>query len=63
MFYKLILDEYGDYVLPDGRRCCVAAARRMRNRQGMNVGYEEFPSLEEAVRAWNLILFNRFNNT
>lgn len=53
------MDANGDFQSQEGTRYSVCSARRVRNSDGVNVGYEEFSSLEEAVRAWNLIPFNR----
>lgn len=44
----------GDYVNAAGQRFLVASARRVRNVQGVNVGYTEFPSLEDALEYWGL---------
>lgn len=38
----------------DGVRFSISSARRVRSPQGVNVGYEEFPSLEDALEAWGL---------
>lgn len=38
----------------DGVRFSISSARRVRSPQGVNVGYEEFPSLEDALAAWGL---------
>lgn len=37
-----------------GLRWDVCAARRVRDAKGVNVGYVEFPSLEDALAAWGL---------
>lgn len=55
MFYAKILDPEGLYVDSDGKRFCISAARRVRSPQGVNVGCEEFATLEEALEAWNLM--------
>ena len=44
----------GDYIAEDNTRYVVSSARRVRNPHGINIGYEEFPSLEDALKAWNL---------
>lgn len=54
MFYKTEKDVQGEYVGPDGDCYCVLVARRVRNAQGVNVGYVEFPSLEAALEYWGL---------
>lgn len=59
MFYKLIPDPEGDYISADGSRFLVAAARRVRSAQGLNVGYVEFPSLAAALEHWGLRLLPR----
>lgn len=58
MFYQKLADVEGNYVNDSGERFSISAVRRVRNPKGVNVGYEEFTSLEDAVRSWNLILFN-----
>lgn len=54
MFFKRIQDVNGDYIAEDNTRYVVSSARRVRNPHGINIGYEEFPSLEDALKAWNL---------
>ena len=55
MFFRRIQDVNGDYIAVDNTRYVVSSARRVRNLYGINVGYEEFPSLEDALKAWNLM--------
>lgn len=44
----------GEYVDAAGVRFAVSEVRRVRNAAGVNVGYEEFPSLQAALAAWGL---------
>lgn len=55
MFYKKEQDDLGDYADEQGNRYRVTFARRIRCAQGVNVGYEEFPSLADALAAWGLL--------
>lgn len=55
MLYRKIMDANGDFQSQEGTRYSVCSARRVRNSDGVNVGYEEFSSLEEALEAWNLM--------
>lgn len=54
MVYAKFNDAQGDYVNEQGERFVVVAARRVRNVQGVNEGYTEFGSLEDALNAWGL---------
>ena len=54
MYYKKTMMQDGPYVDAAGQRWDVCAARRVRDAKGVNVGYEEFPSLEDALAAWGL---------
>lgn len=54
MFYAKFTDREGCYMDADGVRFSISSARRVRSPQGVNVGYEEFPSLEDALAAWGL---------
>ena len=56
MYYKRIMMLDGPYVDAAGQRWDVCAAFRVRDAKGVNVGYEEFPSLEDALAAWGLQL-------
>lgn len=55
MYFKKIKALDGDYISPEKIRYMVSAVRRVRNHQGVNVGCEEFATLEEALEAWNLM--------
>lgn len=48
----------GAYVDAAGMRFAVSEVRRVRSAAGVNVGYEEFPTLEDALEAWGLTLAN-----
>ena len=39
----------------DGTRYSLTCAKRIRTRDGVNIGYEPFDSLEAAMCAWNLM--------
>lgn len=54
MFFKKIQEPGGEYGDDLGRRYQVAATRRIRTAQGINVGYEEFPTLDDALRQWGV---------
>lgn len=54
MLYRKIEDEAGEYVDAQGCRFAVQSARRVRTSEGVNVGYVEFPTLEDALEAWGL---------
>lgn len=54
MYYKKTMMHDGLYVDADGVRWDVLAARRVRDAKGVNVGYEEFSSLDDALEAWGL---------
>ena len=47
----------GEYVDAAGMRFAVSEVRRVRNAAGVNVGYEAFPSLQDALDAWGLRAF------
>ena len=54
MYYKKTMTQDGSYVDAAGQRWDVCAARRVRDAKGVNVGYVEFPSLEDALEEWGL---------
>ncbi len=56
MYFLKNKDENGGYVDSKGVRYEIYAARRIRSKNGINAGYEEYPALEDAVRAWGLRL-------
>lgn len=54
MLYRKEQDAQGDYMDELGNRFSVLCARRIRSTRGVNVGYEEFASLELALEEWKL---------
>lgn len=56
MKIKKILDSDGVWMGADGQRYSLLVVRRMRDVKGVNVGYVEFPSLDDALAAWGLHL-------
>ena len=54
MKVKREMDENGEWMDADGQRYSLSVVRRLRNASGVNVGYEEFPSLDAALAAWGL---------
>ena len=52
MKIKKMPDSEGVWMGGDGQRCSLLVVRRMRDVKGVNVGYVEFPSLDEALAAW-----------
>ena len=54
MLYSKSESPDGAYVDAVGTRYDVSAARRVRSAEGVNVGYEEVPSLQDALAAWGL---------
>ena len=54
MIIKKIQDAEGAWEAPTGERFTLIMMRRIRNAQGINVGYEEFDSLECALKKWSL---------
>ena len=52
--FKKSEDPMGDYVNLDGTRYSIVIARRIRSTDGVNVGYREFSSLQDALLAWKL---------
>ena len=59
MYFKKSPDPMGEYVDAEGNRFSIAAARRIRTSVGVNVGYEAFASLSEALRAWRLCVIEK----
>lgn len=53
-FFKKLPDPMGDYGDDEGNRFSIAAARRIRTNKGVNVGYEAFESLADALTEWKL---------
>ena len=60
MYYKKTMMHDGPYADAAGKRWDVCEARRVRDAKGVNVGYEEFPSLDDALAAWGLAPVARF---
>ena len=58
MLYSKCESPDGAYVDAAGTRYEVSAARRVRSAAGVNVGYEPFLSLQDALEAWGLTLAN-----
>lgn len=54
MKIKREMDENGEWMDADGQRYSLSVVRRLRNAAGVNVGYEDFDSLEDALAAWGL---------
>lgn len=54
MYFKKLESLEGDFAGIDGRRYVVSVARRIRNAEGVNAGYELFGSLADALAAWGL---------
>ncbi|MBR5878811.1 MAG: hypothetical protein IKY91_04610 [Akkermansia sp.] len=57
MLYSKSGSPDGAYVDAVGTRYDVSAARRVRSAEGVNVGYEAFPCLQDALEAWGLRAF------
>ena len=55
MKIKREMDENGEWMDADGQRYSLSVVRRLRNAAGVNVGYEDFDSLEAALAAWGLV--------
>lgn len=53
-YYAKFKSPDGEYVDSTGVRYDVSAVRRVRNADGVNVGYEEFFSLEAALKEWGV---------
>lgn len=54
-YYAKFKSPDGSYVDGIGLRYDVSTVRRVRNADGVNVGYSLFPSLEEALEKWKLV--------
>ena len=54
MKIKREMDENGEWMDADGQRYSLLVVRRLRNAAGVNVGYEDFDSLDDALAAWGL---------
>lgn len=56
MKIKKILDSDGVWMGADGQRYSLLVVRRMRDARGVNEGFEDFDSLDDALEAWGLHL-------
>lgn len=56
MFYRKYPQLDGTYIDQNGVRHDLSAAKRCRNKDGINVGYTEFPDAETALEFWGLTL-------
>lgn len=54
-YYAKFKSPDGAYVDSAGVRYDVSTVRRVRNADGVNVGYFKFPSLEVALAVWKLV--------
>ena len=54
MKIKKVQDTDGTWVSVDGLRYTLLVVRRLRDANGVNVGFEEFTSLTDALERWNL---------
>lgn len=54
MIYRKKEQIDGEYVDAEGTRWAVDCCRRIRTTDGVNVGWTEFPSLDDALEAWGL---------
>ena len=62
MYYKLDAAPSGEYMANDGYRYTITVARRIRTDAGVNVGYEPFESLQDALAAWELVSVEQEGN-
>ena len=58
MKIKKILDMDGAWVSADGLRYTLLVVRRLRDSNGLNVGFEDFSSLADALEHWGLCCDN-----
>lgn len=54
MIYRKTPHEDGRYTDEQGQRWEVDCCRRIRTKEGVNIGWTEFPTLEEALKEWGL---------
>ena len=47
-------DENGEWIGRDGQRYSLLVVRRLRDARGVNVGFADFASLDDALAAWGL---------
>lgn len=56
MIFKQEADLNGIYINAQGERISLLCCRRIRNAEGINAGWQEFPSLEVCMKAMGLSL-------
>lgn len=56
MVYKKVQNEEGNYIGQDGNRYDILEAHEAYTPEGLNVGWDEFTSLEAAAVAYGLTL-------
>ena len=54
MYFRRQPDPQGGFIDVDNTRFDILMARRVRSADGINVGYEQFASLADALEAWGL---------
>ena len=54
MYFRRQPDPQGGFIAVDNTRFDILMARRVRSADGINVGYEQFASLADALEAWGL---------
>lgn len=59
MIYRKEQQSGGKYADSDGVRWEVNCCRRIITPEGVNVGWTEFPRLEDALEAWGLRIFDK----
>lgn len=55
MVYKKFEDEQGPYIDIQGKRWTIMEAHEAYTPEGLNVGWDSFESLEQAIQAYGLI--------
>lgn len=60
MVYKKVQNEEGNYIWQDGNRYDILEAHEAYTPEGINVGWDEFESLEEAASYYGLT-YDPFN--
>ena len=56
MFCKKHPEIDGTYIDQNGVRYDITAVKRNRNKDGINVGFTEFPDVDTALEFWGLTL-------
>ena len=54
MKIKRIQTDDGEWRDENGQRWALVVVRRLRDVRGVNVGFEDFASVDEALVAWGL---------